>query len=122
MVSEESKKSQEKEKEKENIPPISPNGESDRFFDAFWKLYPRKVGKTKARKAWDKLKPDHDLMHLMGSGLRRQMNSPQWQEEGGRFIPHPATWLNQRRWEDEITPNLAEIRHTVLEEPGVKFL
>ena len=34
-------------------------------------------------------------------GLRRQKDSVQWQRDGGKYIPHPSTWLNQRRWEDE---------------------
>jgi hypothetical protein len=29
------------------------------------------------------------------------MTSAEWTKDGGQFIPHPATWLNQKRWEDE---------------------
>ena len=30
--------------------------------------------------------------------------SAQWQRDNGQYIPHPATWLNQGRWDDELTP------------------
>lgn len=33
--------------------------------------------------------------------LARQRNSDDWQRDDGRYIPHPTTWLNGRRWEDE---------------------
>ena len=33
--------------------------------------------------------------------LERQRNAYHWGKENWKFIPHPATWLNQRRWEDE---------------------
>ena len=36
-------------------------------------------------------------------GLRKQIASDEWKRDGGRFIPHPATWLNGKRWEDEVS-------------------
>src|SRR5262245_1969082 len=72
-------------------------------FDAFWAAYPKKAGKPAARRAWNTLKPkpDEPLVKSMLAALARHAASEQWKREGGRFIPHPATWLNQRRWEDE---------------------
>jgi len=32
------------------------------------------------------------------------MQSESWNRDGGRYIPHPSTWLNGRRWEDELAP------------------
>lgn len=72
------------------------------FFDEFWTLYPRKVSKKQAHKTWEKLKPDEILFKEIISGLEKQIMSEQWQKDEGRFIPHPATWLNQERWNDEI--------------------
>ena len=73
-------------------------------FDRFWNAYPRKVGKPAALRAWRNLlrivsnpKTPHDLM----AGLERWKATEQWQKDGGQFIPYPATFLNQRRWEDE---------------------
>jgi hypothetical protein len=37
----------------------------------------------------------------MVAALERQGQWPQWRKDGGQFIPHPATWLNQGRWADE---------------------
>lgn len=68
----------------------------------FWKEYPRKVAKQPALKAFIKLKPDDELFEHMMSSLAKQRDSPSWKENGGKFIPYPATWLNQKRWEDEI--------------------
>lgn len=70
-------------------------------FDAFYAAYPNKKGKVKAQQKWLTLKPDADLVVAIMAGLERDKASVQWQKDGGQFIPHPTTWLNQRRWEDE---------------------
>lgn len=64
-------------------------------FDRFWDAYPRKVGKPAAQKAWNKILHRTDLM----AGLEVWKATEQWQDE--KFIPYPATFLNQRRWEDD---------------------
>ena len=69
-------------------------------FASFWTAYPRRVGKVPAEKAWRK----HDCADLLPqilAALERQRNHPQWTKDGGQFIPHPATWINQQRWQDE---------------------
>ena len=71
------------------------------LFDQFWKAYPRKESKPTAKKAFEKIKPDEELLQKMLTAIERFKKTDQWQEDGGRFIPHPSTWLNQRRWEDE---------------------
>ena len=70
-------------------------------FTRFWTAYPRHTSSTSARKAFARLDPDDHLLEVMLDAIRRQRASPQWQD-GTRFIPHPATWLNQKRWEDDI--------------------
>jgi hypothetical protein len=67
-------------------------------FTAFWAAYPRKVGKAAARKSWNKLHPP--IADVLAS-LKWQAASAQWTKDAGQFIPHPATWLNQGRWQDE---------------------
>jgi len=67
------------------------------FLD-FWAWYPKKVGKDAAYKAWIKLKPDYDLVI---NALLWQRQTKQWQAEDGKYIPNPATYLNQGRWQDE---------------------
>ena len=86
----------------------NPNPKSARvdlaLFDRFYAAYPRKQGKSKAMDAFKKLSPDEALLNAMLSALEVQKTSAQWTKDGGQFIPHPATWLNQRRWEDEAMP------------------
>jgi hypothetical protein len=82
-------------------PTREPREESaDDLFDAFWDAYPRKESKPAARKAFDKLKPDAELLGKMLQSIAKWERSAQWQENGGQFIPYPASWLNQRKWED----------------------
>lgn len=68
-------------------------------FEAFWRYYPRGESKRTAIAAWDKLKPDDALIDDIARALKRQMASEEWQRGVG--IPYAATYLNQRRWEDE---------------------
>jgi hypothetical protein len=69
-------------------------------FDEFWKLYPRRVAKLAAQKAWAKLTqtdadaaiaalPDHVAL---------------WSQRRIEHIPHASSWITGRRWDDEITP------------------
>lgn len=70
-------------------------------FDVFWKAYPKKVGKDDARKSFDKRKPDAALVIAILRAVEQQKSSPGWLKDGGQYIPNPATWLNQGRWQDE---------------------
>lgn len=81
----------------------SPPEVADVLFARFWAECPRKVGKDAARKAFDKRKPDAALVDRMIVALRVQCQSPQWLKDDGQFIPHPSTWLNEGRWQDEAT-------------------
>lgn len=78
----------ENEKEKQNT-----------LFDRFWQAYPKKVGKEAARKAFSKLKPTEEEVTAWIIAVATQQQSRQWQDP--KYIPYPATWLNQKRWEDE---------------------
>lgn len=82
-----------------NREPITDNQIYISSFDTFWKQYPRKIAKPNALKAWLKIKPDDELLKKMLVAINQQglVNKEM------QFVPHPATWLNQNRWEDEIT-------------------
>ena len=87
--------------------PQKPQNEVDEVemrFTRFWKQYPKKVAKMVARMAFTRLDPDDDLLGVMLAALERQKASEAWTKDDGRYIPYPATWINQRRWEDEETP------------------
>ena len=70
------------------------------MFDEFWSLYPRKIAKATARKAWAKLSAEQQLMAAKAIDTHCQYWSAK--ETELEFIPHPATWLNGERWEDEL--------------------
>lgn len=70
-------------------------------FDTFWREYPRKTGKGMARKSFAKALTKTSFQNIMDA-LTRVKESEQWQKDGGRFVPYPATWLNQERWDDEV--------------------
>lgn len=69
-------------------------------FERFWKAYPRKEGRGKAEESFGKYQPDDALTDTMIRAVEMYKKTDQWQRDGGHFIPHPTTWLNQRRWED----------------------
>jgi len=71
-------------------------------WEEFWKAYPRKVSKKSALRAFTKLGPDAGLLQTILRALEVHRRQDCWVKDGGQFIPHPATWLNGRRWEDEV--------------------
>lgn len=73
-------------------------------FAAFWQAYPRRVAKGAAERAWKKMGCDKIPLQTFLDAIDRAKRSAQWKKDNGQFIPHPATWLNQRRWEDEPEP------------------
>lgn len=93
---------------KTKTPPKSPMGDMPvakpnvDFFSDFWCAYPKKTAKEQARKAFEKLKVSEDMFKLMTTALEQQKKTEEWNKEGGKYIPYPATWLNGKRWEDEV--------------------
>ena len=95
-----------------STPPTSPRRGSGRKksadmdgFALFWQEYPRKAAKAAALKAWQKLNPSPDLVERILAHVREHKRSQDWLKDGGQFVPHPATFLNGRRWEDDIPPD-----------------
>lgn len=73
-----------------------------KHFDEFWSAYPRKIGKLAAVTAYARaLKNDPSCLPKLIPAVQRARLSEQWSKDGGQFIPHPATWLNQGRWDDD---------------------
>lgn len=82
------------------LPELSGDGlVEDSGFSAFWKNYPRKTDKKAATRAWEKL-GEKDRLAAASGALYHTENNPQWRDQS--LIPHPSTFLNGRRWEDEI--------------------
>ena len=67
----------------------------------FWEKYPNKTGKAAAHKAMLKVQKWKELIPKMIESLEWQMKSDKWTKDNGDYIPNPATWINQHRWEDE---------------------
>lgn len=89
------------------IPETSTETSSEIFintsFEEFWTAYPKKKSKEDARKAWKKLKLNSDLLTKILTAIEQSKKSTDWQEKNGKYIPYPATWLNGKRWEDDIS-------------------
>ena len=88
-------------------------------FETFWALYPRKVNKQKAHEVFKKLNPAESLLGVMLTSLKQQRQSEQWQTM--QFIPHATTWLNGRRWEDELEPARSQ-RQQRTQAPSNRFV
>lgn len=86
----------------------------DQRFDEFWAHYPRKEAKGAAKKAWARIKPSAELTARMIDALEVQKRSAKWREQNGQFIPHPATWLNAERWEDQPSVDMPTLRRLVV--------
>jgi hypothetical protein len=71
-------------------------------FEEFYRAYPRHEARAGAEKAWNKLRPSVELRALILARIKRALNTGEWDLDRIGFIPLPATFLNGRRWEDEI--------------------
>lgn len=71
-------------------------------FETFWKAYPKKLNRAKALTWFEKHLPDDETFNTIMIKLEMFKNTDQWQKDNGQFIPYATTWLNQKRWEDEI--------------------
>jgi hypothetical protein len=83
-----------KGQEKENYP---------QPFLEFWNAYPKKVGKGAAYSAYKKIKSPRPTLKTILDSIDAHGKTEQWKNKA--FIPNPATFLNQRRWEDEFGPD-----------------
>jgi uncharacterized protein YdaU (DUF1376 family) len=86
-------------------------------FNEFWKIYPRKTSKGAARTAWERAVRKVTAGEIIGALRDRLAHFP----DEARFVPHPATWLNQERWTDEIA-SLRAIRESRPPTPAEEML
>jgi hypothetical protein len=78
-------------------------------FERFWSAYPKKVGKDAAAKAFAKRKFNAEELDAVLQAIEAQKASPGWIKDRGQFIPNPATWLNEGRWQDEVDGDLGRV-------------
>lgn len=108
---------------KEELPPLPPTGEKrakakrdksvprwkPERFEAFWNFYRTNVrgeDRQGAVSEWDRLKPDDELIAVMGRALKAQLRSEDWQR--GIGIPYARRWLKNKRWLDSPKAAAAE--------------
>lgn len=76
------------------------NDDRQRAFDQFWKVWPKRVARKDAERAWSRIAPEK--YPAVVAAVERQKKLPAWQKDAGAYIPYPATWLRGERWNDEI--------------------
>ena len=80
-----------------------PDPVPDPLFEKFWKEYPRKDAKQRALESWEDIGPDAALAAKITNAIVLAKKAGVWSER--QYTPLPSTWLNQKRWTDEIEPN-----------------
>lgn len=75
---------------------------TDPDFDRFYEAYPKKRARKTALEAW--VKANRPPLETILKAVHDQTKSRDWTKDDGQWIPLPATWLNQARWEDELQP------------------
>ncbi len=107
LLNEKDSNSQTKEKpvHKPSKPANNPSAE----FLRFWDRYPRKQGKPKAWASWHKQGLDISAELILERLEKQKSQDVQWQNK--QYIPLPATYLNQQRWEDEIVTASTSTKH-----------
>jgi hypothetical protein len=70
------------------------------LFDEFWSIYPRKVGKDRARRAFEAALKRAEAEAIVQGALKYRHDAHRIEEP--EFTAHPTTWLNQDRWIDEL--------------------
>lgn len=74
-------------------------------FTSFWTTYPKKVAKPAAEKAFNSVKAGPMLVNILAD-IESRKATDDWQKDGGKYIPNPATYLNNRRWEDKTATGI----------------
>jgi len=91
----------------------TPTPTGDPLFDEFWAAYPKKVAKPKAIRAFARLHMTRELLDIILADIRCKQRTERWKKQDGLYIPYPASYLNDRRWEDEVTlPQQPEGSHS----------
>ena len=94
------------------------NGMPDGFA-VFWSTYPNGKGKQEALTAWKKLGPDQAMREMLMTKLAQHSVSRDWLKDDGQYVPMASTWLNKKRYLDDLKPVRAGAggsRHTNLDQ------
>ena len=88
--------------------------DAEKLFLEFWAVYPKKVDKKGAFRAFKNIKKLKEVFPEIMSALEIQKRSEQWTKANGQYIPNPTTYIHQERWTttteaDEIKANLDQM-------------
>lgn len=72
-------------------------------FESLWKQYPRKIGKPKALKAYEKARKNGTTYEEVQAGITRYKQQIAAQRTAVEYIKHGVTWFNNECWNDEYT-------------------
>jgi hypothetical protein len=75
-------------------------------FNQFWQSYPVKKNKERSFKVWKRDGLSKKLDTILDDVNKRLAN--EWKNKEKKFIPHPSTYLNEKRWNDEILYEITE--------------
>ena len=87
-------------------------------FERWWDKYPRKVGKYKAASLFSKVRQEVELNVLLDA---TDKFAEAMKDQEKKFIPHPTTWLNGRRWNDELSVEPHNVQKEVLSAMGLSY-
>jgi hypothetical protein len=73
-------------------------------FADFWKLYPRRVARKDAEKAWLRIEPE--IYPKIFAAVAKARTTDDWRRENGKYVPYPASYLRGERWDDELETDL----------------
>lgn len=80
-------------------------------FEEFWKVWPKRCAKADARKAWAQTKDIRPELTNLLNAVKAACKTEAWMKDGGKYIPHPATWLRGERWDDELEVKLPNVHN-----------
>jgi hypothetical protein len=77
-------------------------------FNEFWKIYPVKKNRVRAKKIWEKKKYSPIVVMILADVMKRSELDSQWHDK--QYIPHPSTYLTNELWNDEVTTQEPEAK------------
>jgi hypothetical protein len=80
-------------------------------FQEFWNVWPKRCAKADARKAWAQTKDIRPELTNLLNAVKAACKTESWMKDGGKYIPHPATWLRGERWDDELEVKLPNVHN-----------
>lgn len=88
---------------------------ADQAFEAFWAIYPRRIAKKPAKQAYIKALVE-TTPDVILEGVKRYISHIQAENIELKYICHPASWLNQGRYDDDLEINIPKTEHLSTEE------